>query len=39
MGLSFFRRLKLRELLKNASVVTGNWARNWKTDNRGNVIS
>ena len=23
---------------KNANVVTGKWVRNWKTDDRGNVI-
>ena len=34
-----FRRLKKGELPKNANVVTGKWVRNWKTDDRGNVIS
>ena len=33
-----FRRLKKGELPKNANVVTGKWVRNWKTDDRGNVI-
>ncbi|CAN0472350.1 unnamed protein product, partial [Ascophyllum nodosum] len=26
------------ELPKNANVVTGKWVRNWKTDDRENVI-
>ena len=33
-----FRRLKKAKLPKKANVVTGKWVRNWKTDNRGNVI-
>ena len=33
-----YRRLKKGELPKNANVVTGKWVRNWKTDDRGNVI-
>ena len=34
-----FGRLKKGELPKNANnVVTGKWVRNWKTDDRGNVI-
>ena len=33
-----FRRLKKEELSNNANVVTGKWVRNWKTDDRGNVI-
>ena len=33
-----FRRLEKGELPKNANVVTGKWVRNWKTDDRGNVI-
>ena len=34
------RRLKKEELPKNASVVTGKWVINWKTDDdRGNVIN
>ena len=33
-----FRHLKKEELPKNANVVTGKWVRNWKTDDRGNVI-
>ena len=33
-----FRRLKKGELSKNANVVSGLWIRNWKTDDRGNVI-
>ena len=33
-----FRRLKKGELPKNANIVTGKWVRNWKTDDRGNVI-
>ena len=32
-----FRRLKKRELTKNANVVIGKFVRNWKTDDRGNV--
>ena len=32
------RRLKKRELLKNANVGTGKCFRNWKTDDRGSVI-
>ena len=33
-----FRCLKKGELPKNVNIVTGKWVRNWKTDERGNVI-
>ena len=33
-----FRRLKKGEVPKNEDVGTGKWVRNWKTDDRGNVI-
>ena len=33
-----FKRLKKGELPKNANGVTGKWVRNWKADDRGNVI-
>ena len=34
-----FRRMEMGELSNNGNVVTGKWARNWKTDHRGHVIS
>ena len=33
-----FRCLTKGELPKNVNAVTGKWARNWKTDDRGNSI-
>ena len=33
-----FRRLEKKDLRKIANVVTEKWVRNWKTDDRGNVI-